>query len=120
MINEHFYNPEEFWGDWVLPSISRNDSAYPDQDYWRGRIWPPMNFLVYLGLRNYDLKKAYADIAVKSKELLLKEWKEHGHIHENYCANTGQGCNSTNSDPFYYWGGLLGLITINEEEKNLL
>ena len=33
-----------------LPSISHNDSAYGDQDYWRGRTWGPMNFLVYQGL----------------------------------------------------------------------
>ena len=33
-----------------LPSISHNDSAYGDQDYWRGRTWGPMNFLVYRGL----------------------------------------------------------------------
>ena len=54
MIDEHFFNPDEFWGDWILPSIARNDPAYADQDYWRGRIWAPMNWLVYLGLCKYD------------------------------------------------------------------
>jgi glycogen debranching enzyme len=44
MITEHLRNPDEFWGEWVLPSIARNDPAYPDQTYWRGRIWAPMNF----------------------------------------------------------------------------
>ena len=67
MIDEHFYNPEEFWGEWILPSIARNDPAYPDQNYWRGRIWAPMNFLVYLGLRNYDLPQARADLVEKSQ-----------------------------------------------------
>ena len=28
MIKEHFYNPEEFWGEYILPSIARNDSGY--------------------------------------------------------------------------------------------
>jgi len=114
MIVEHFYNPEEFWGEWVLPSIARNDPAYPDQDYWRGRIWGPMNFLVYLGLRNYDLPQARADLAEKSKRLLLKEWLERGHVHENYCSDTGEGCNKPNSDAFYHWGGLLGVIALIE------
>jgi hypothetical protein len=27
MIAKHFYNPQEFWGDWILPSIARNDLA---------------------------------------------------------------------------------------------
>ncbi|MGC9350334.1 MAG: MGH1-like glycoside hydrolase domain-containing protein, partial [Anaerolineae bacterium] len=108
MMNDHFYNPEEFWGTWIMPSISRNDPAYPDNTYWRGRIWAPMNFLVYIGLRNYDLPKAQADLADKSQALLLKEWLEHRHVHENYNAETGEGCDVRNSDRFYHWGGLLG------------
>jgi hypothetical protein len=114
MVNEHLLNPAEFWGDWVLPSIARNDPAYPDQNYWRGRIWAPMNFLVYLGLRNYDLPEARRALAEKSAALLLKEWREHGHVHENYCGDTGEGCNRGNSDRFYHWGGLLGGIAILE------
>jgi len=110
MLREHFYNPAEFWGEWILPSCARNDPAYPEQDYWRGRIWAPMNFLVYLGLRRYGLDDACRDLARRSSALLLKEWREQGHVHENYCADTGAGCNKANSDAFYHWGGLLGLI----------
>jgi hypothetical protein len=115
MIDEHFYNPDEFWGEWILPSISRTDPAYSDQDYWRGRIWGPMNFLVYLGLRNYELPQARKDLVEKSRQLLLKEWIEFGHIHENYNADTGEGCDVDSSDAFYHWGGLLGLISFFEE-----
>lgn len=114
MVEEHFYNPEEFWGDYILPSIARYDPAYPEQDYWRGRIWAPMNFLVYMGLRHKGLTKACDDLAEKSKKLLLLEWLDHGHVHENYCADTGQGCNVDNSDKFYHWGGLLSLIALIE------
>jgi putative isomerase len=110
MIAEHFYNPREFWGEWIMPSISREDPGYPDNSYWRGRIWAPMNFLVYLGMRRYDLPQAIADLVAKSRALLLKEWREHGHVHENYNGDTGEGCDRGNSDRFYHWGGLLGLI----------
>jgi len=58
MIKEHLLNPEEFNTEWMMPSIAANDPAFKDQDYWRGRIWGPMNFLVYLGLKNYDLPEA--------------------------------------------------------------
>jgi len=115
MIDKHFYNTNEFWGEWVLPSIARNDSAFNDNDYWRGRIWAPLNFLVYLGLRNYDLSQARQDLAEKSKNLLLKGWLENGHVYENYNAVTGEGADVINSDRFYLWGGLLGLIAIIEE-----
>jgi putative isomerase len=114
MIDEHFFNPDEFWGEWILPSCARNDPAYPEQEYWRGRIWAPMNWLVYLGLRRYDLPEACGALVEKSRALLLKEWREHGHVHENYCADTGQGCNAERSDAFYHWGGLLGLIACLE------
>jgi putative isomerase len=66
MVKEHLLNPAEFGGDFVLPSIARNDAAFKDQDYWRGRIWGPMNYLVYLGLRNYDESDARELLAKKS------------------------------------------------------
>jgi len=114
VINEHFYNPVEFWGDYIIPSISRNDPAYPEQHYWRGRIWAPMNFLTYYGLKTQDCKQAAKDMAEKSVNLILKEWLECGHVHENYCANTGEGCNMWSTDPFYHWGGLLSAIALIE------
>jgi hypothetical protein len=114
MIQYHFYNSKEFWGEWILPTIARSDPAYAEQDYWRGRIWGPMNFLVYLGLRRYDLLQARRDLAEKSVQLLLKEWLEKGHVHENYDADSGEGCNVHNSDAFYHWGGLLGIIALIE------
>jgi putative isomerase len=54
MIEKHLMNPAEFWGEYVIPSIERDDPAFKDQQYWRGRIWGPMNYLVYLGLQNYQ------------------------------------------------------------------
>ncbi len=117
MIDEHFFNPDEFWGEWILPSIARNDEEYPLQNYWKGRIWAPMNFLVYLGLCNYNLPDARKALVEKSEALLLKEWREYGHVHENYNADTGEGCGIGNSDAFYHWGGLLGLISALEQKQ---
>jgi putative isomerase len=116
MIQEHFYNPSEFWGEWMMPSIARNDPAYPDNNYWRGRIWAPMNFLVYLGLRNYDLPEAKKDLAEKSRDLLMKNWYAKRFVNENYNADTGVGEDVRSSDNFYHWGALLGIIYLIEEE----
>ncbi|MET4082724.1 putative isomerase [Pedobacter sp. UYP30] len=115
MMDEHFYNPKEFWGKWILPSSPRNDTAYKDNTYWRGRIWAPLNFLVYLGIRNYNLPQARKDIVNKSKELLLKSWSSHRYIYENYNAENGEGDDVPNSDKFYHWGALLGFISIVED-----
>jgi putative isomerase len=117
MIEEHLLNPNEFWGEWVLPSIARDDPAFKDQNYWRGRIWGPMNYLVYLGLRNYDVPEVRRALAEKSLNLVQQEWGEKGHLHENYNAITGEGDDVTNSDAFYHWGALLGLIEWTEENS---
>jgi putative isomerase len=116
MIKEHLLNPAEFWGEWVIPSIARSDPAFRDQDYWRGRIWGPMNYLVYLGLRNYDQPATRRQLAEKSLALFNQEWKLNGHVHENYNAITGMGDDVTSSDRFYHWGALLALIDYLEHD----
>ncbi|WP_421953316.1 MGH1-like glycoside hydrolase domain-containing protein [Persicobacter psychrovividus] len=113
MIQEHFYNPQEFWGDYIMPSIARNDPGYTGRDYWKGAIWAPMNFLVYLGFRNYDLPKARKDLARKSSDLLLKNWESKGQVLENYHAETGE-YPGYRSEYFYHWGALLGMINMIE------
>ena len=118
MVEEHLTNAQEFWGQWVIPSIARDDPAFKDQEYWRGRIWGPMNYLVYLGLKNYDLPevdRARRELARKSLELFLNEWQKNGHVHENYNAMTGGGDDVSSSDRFYHWGALLGLIALEED-----
>ncbi len=117
MINEHFYNPNEFWGDWILPSTNRNTNAFKDNTYWRGRIWAPMNMLVYLGIKNYNLPKARKDLTEKSANLILKSWLEERHIYENYNSVTGAGSDVDNSDKFYHWGALLAYITLLEHQN---
>ena len=112
MADEHYYNPEEFYGEWMMPSIARNDPAFMDQNYWRGRVWAPLNFLVYLALIRTSLSDVRHDLAEKSRTLFMKEWTEHRHVHENYSAISGEGCDSGNSDKFYHWGALLCVIAM--------
>jgi neutral trehalase len=117
MVREHLENPAEFGGEFVLPSIARNDPAFKDQEYWRGRIWGPMNYLVYLGLAHYNEPEARQQLAEKSLNLFLKEWAKNGHVHENYNANLGEGDDVSSSDRFYHWGALLGLMTYLEKTE---
>ena len=114
MINEHFYNPDEFWGDYIMPSTARNEPAFNDNHYFRGRIWGPMNFLVYLGLRRYDLGEARKDMVEKSKYILLKTWDIKRDVYENYNATTGEGFDMGSSQKSYYWGALLGFMSFIE------
>jgi putative isomerase len=111
MVDQHLMNPTEFGGEYVIPSIARSDPAFPTQHYWRGAIWPPLNFLVYLGLRNYDLTMARHELETKSMAIFLGEWRRKGFISENYSAVTGTGDDpNLTSTPFYSWGVLMGMM----------
>jgi hypothetical protein len=103
-----------------LPSIAASDPAYPGE-YWRGRTWGPMNFLVWKGLAHpryadiAEVREARGRLAATSQALLLQEWREHGHVHENYDAGSGVGDNVRNSNPFYTWGALLGFVALADK-----
>ena len=110
----HYFDPTEFYGEFVIPTIARNDPAYADQMYWRGRIWAPTNFLAYLAFRRMGASAVCRDLSEKSVALILQEWRKFGHIHENYSGDDGWGCPNPRSDKFYHWGGLLTLIALIE------
>jgi len=117
LVEEHLLNENEYWGEWVIPNAARNDPAYEEQDYWRGRIWGPTNFLVYLGLCNYDFPQVRNAFSDKGEKLLMKDWLDKGYIYENWNAITGDGGDRSNCDAFYHWGALLSYIALLDSGK---
>jgi neutral trehalase len=119
MVSEHLQNKNEYAGPWILPSCPINHPAYTEQNYWRGRIWGPLNLLVYLGLRQYRFPQFQEELVAKSKTLLLTNYtRTNGYVYENYNAITGNGREEkegiNTSDNFYHWGALLGFISLIE------
>ena len=114
MVREHLLNEREFWGRYVIPAIARTDPAYPDNDYWRGRIWGPFNFLVAEGLRRYRMDDVAAELSRRGLEMFLENWRADGGIYENYNADTGKGADVWNAARLYHWGGLMAYIAIGE------
>ena len=106
----HLLDEAEFWGDYVLPTISRNDPAFKDQNYWRGKVWPPTNYLVYQGLKAYGFDAIASEFAKKSAELFLRSWDNFQLCPENYDARTGEA----GGQRFQSWGPLLALIAVEE------
>ena len=112
-IRRYLLDPAKFGGPLMLPSAPRDDAAFKDQDYWRGRIWGPMNYLVWRALGRYDTataREARALLGQRSLDLFLNEWRAKGHVHENYSATGPDSDTSETTDWFYHWGALLGLI----------
>jgi glycogen debranching enzyme len=116
IVEEHLLNPEEFWGEYILPSTARNDPSFPRQRYWKGAIWPPLNFLTYLALRQYGFEKPRRELADKSLAMFLHEWRRKGYVSENYSSITGTGDDQRlSSDRFHSWGALFGFMAFIEE-----
>lgn len=118
MVQKYLQNPQKFWGKYILPTVARDHPAFQDQNYWRGRIWGPTNYLVFEGLRRYRFAKVFREFANKSCSLFMKEFEKSSHIYENYNAITGEGDDvnrikgTIKSDSYYPWGALLLLMKI--------
>ncbi len=110
----HLHDPLTFGGDWTLPNATRDDPAFAENVYWRGRIWPNVNYLVWLGLRRYGLTAEAQALAAKSFALFEKSWNPARIAAENYNATTGEAMDQGDTDPFYIWSGLLPLMAVAE------
>lgn len=115
MVENYLLNEKEFWGEYVLPSISRSDPAFYEQHYWRGRIWAPLNAIVYHALKDAKLHREAKLLAEKSEKMMLAVWERESRVYENYGACDGLGNSARQSDAFYHWGALLGYIAIDAE-----
>jgi len=105
-------DPRKFGGTWLLPSVTRDDPAFPDNVYWRGRIWPPLNFLVWHGLRRAGYDAAASELADNGYRLFMGEWRHLRHSPENYGAVSGAAMDQPDTDPFYGWGALLPWLAV--------
>ena len=103
-------DPSRFWGDWVIPTISRDDPAFKDQQYWRGSIWPPMNYLILQGLRRYGFDALAKDLAWKGARMFLADRRRTGFCRENFDSRTGQGCGQR----FQSWAPLFALGALEQ------
>jgi putative isomerase len=106
-------DPDKFGGDWLLPSVTRDDPAFGDNVYWRGRVWPPLNFLTYHGLKRSGFAAAAGSLADNSMRLFMGEWRN-GRCGENFSAVTGEVCDQPDTDPFYSWGALMPALGVAE------
>jgi putative isomerase len=109
----HLADPAKFGGGWGLPSVARDDPTYKDNVYWRGRIWPPLNFLTYHGLKRLGLDAEATCLAEMSTHLFAQSWAKR-QCPENFSAETGEADDQPDTDIFYGWGGLMPMMGVAE------
>lgn len=117
MIKNFLFNQDEFWGEYVLPSVSKKhmeNLKYIEEN----RIIPFNNFLIVEGLRRYRKYEESFLLSNKNLELFLNEWSQENHIHESYNYLTGDGDDIRNSDPFITSGSLLAYTALCEVIDN--
>lgn len=106
----HLNDKKKFWGDYVIPTISRDDPSFKEQQYWRGTIWPPTNYLVYQGLKAYHFDDMASEFAERSAALFLRSWENFQLCPENFDSRTGEA----GGRRYQSWGPLFALIALEE------
>jgi neutral trehalase len=110
LLKKRLLNEEEFWGEYVVPTISRDDPEFADQDYWRGKIWSPTNYLIYQGLKAYGFDAIASEYAKKSAELFMRSWVNFQLCPENFDSRTGEAGELRHQS----WGSLFALVALEE------
>jgi hypothetical protein len=111
MLNQ-LLDPKKFWGEYVIPTVSRDDPSFKpeSQQYWRGTIWPPTNYLVYQGLKAYGFDLVASEFAKKSAEMFLRTWTNFQLCPENFDSLSGEA----GGQRYQSWGPLFALIALEE------
>lgn len=110
----HIFDEEEFWTEFPLPSVWMKDKAVHDNVYWRGRSWPPLNFITYVGLKRYGKTQEASKLLKKIMKHFTRIWGEDRCCFENHNAFTGEGKDSVDTDFYYGWGALYPLMWVLE------
>jgi putative isomerase len=82
----HLTNPDEFGGNYVLPSVARNDPKFDPETMWRGPVWANINYIFVEALRQVGEFGLADDLTTKTMDLIMGQ----PGIHEYYNAETGQ------------------------------
>ncbi len=83
---EHLQNPDEFWCEYVLPTVARNDPAYNHEAMWRGPVWANINYFFIEALQ----KNGRFDLARELRNKTLKMIMSQPGIYEYYSSENGK------------------------------
>jgi glycogen debranching enzyme len=82
----HLTNPDEFWGNYIIPSVAYNDTHFDPETMWRGPVWVNINYFFIEALRQvgeYDLAHTLLN---RTLELVMSQPS----IYEYYNSNTSK------------------------------
>jgi len=91
VLHEILTDPKQFWGENLIPTVSRDDPSYCDGidrqgNYWRGNCWPPTTYMVYLSAKEAGWDSTVAEYGKRASAEFMQYWLDHTHFYENYPA----------------------------------
>lgn len=125
MIERYLANKEHMKAAFGYRTLSKQDPDYNNKNIivpfsnWQGPVWPIANYIYSIGLKNYGFEKELAWQAETLGNLMLKDLKEWGSLHENYHADTGAPL-APSSDHVDENGKFVGFISWNLCVENML
>ena len=93
----HLTNKEEFWGEYPIPTVARNDPKFNPKVMWRGPIWANINYFFIEALQQVGEN----DLANELREKTLKIIMSQPNIYEFYNAETSEP--GENAAPIFGW-----------------
>jgi putative isomerase len=82
---QHLTDPNQFWGEYAIPSVARNDTHFDSGTMWRGPIWANVNYFFIEALGQVGRHDLADELSLKTLDLIA----EHPSIYEYYNAETG-------------------------------
>ncbi len=67
----HLTNPEEFWGEFPIPTVAKNDPHYDPDTMWRGPIWVNINYFFIEALHQVGEHELAATLRQKTLNLMM-------------------------------------------------
>ncbi len=123
MIERYLINPQHFWSDYGVRSLSRSSEFYNNAVWgnpgrygdskrmtnsnWQGPVWMPLCYFAAHALNYYDYKDKAIEMAQNSIETLLASLDKMGSFAENFDAETGEPLYCTE---FASWNILMDIL----------
>jgi putative isomerase len=82
----HLQNPEEFWGETMIPTVAKNDPHYDPEEMWRGPAWANVNYFMIEALEQIGKHKLAVDLREKTLQMIMNQ----PGLHEYYNSQTGE------------------------------
>ncbi len=106
MIARYVVNPDHFWSDYGIRSLSRSSEFYnnaiwgnpprfgdhtrPTNSNWQGPVWFPLSFFMHRALRRYGWMTEAEELRVRTLRVLAGSLESVGSFAENFCGETGR------------------------------